>query len=180
MDYQWQCGCDHILSTFTAHKCTVLPRQKTTKANRLVLYHACFAVPNATIASLCLCGVLTLFCNHKVSSCKLFGTLPYFFCSNELNCNRFLFYSLPCLREKWLCSCGHILSAFTAHKRTVIQAKAASAKSVGAVPCVFCCRTKNNCKPWGTVLRLIGDDEVSSCIFLMFFWYCSAACLTQL
>ena len=141
---------------------------RTTKANRLVLCHACFKVPNATIASLC--DVLRLFCNHKVSSCKLFGTLPYFFCSNELNCNRFLFYSLPCLREKWLCSCGHILSAFTAHKRTVIQAKAASAKSVGAVPCVFCCRTKNNCKPWGTVLRLIGDDEVSSCIFLMCFF----------
>ena len=96
MDYQWQCGCDHILGTFTAHTCTVFTQARTTKANRLVLCHACFAVPNATIASLC--DVLRLFCNHKVSSCKLFGTLPYLFCSNELNCNRFLFYSLPCSR----------------------------------------------------------------------------------
>ena len=71
--------------------------------------------------------------------------------NNKLNSK--LVGSVPSLMDyQWLCSCGHILSAFTAHKRTVIQAKAARAKPVGAVPCVFCCSTKNNCKPWGTVL----------------------------
>ena len=99
--------------------------------------------------------------------------------NNKLNSK--LVGSVPSLMDyQWLCSCGHILSAFTAHKRTVIQAKAASAKPVGAVPCVFCCSTKNNCKPWGAVLRLIGDHELSSCMFFNVFLYCSAACLTQL
>ena len=71
--------------------------RKANIANRLVLYHACFAVPNAKTASLC-GDVLRLFCDHELSSCKLFCTLPCLFCSNELNCRGF--YSLPCLMYK--------------------------------------------------------------------------------
>ena len=48
--------------------------RKTNIANRLVLYHACFAVSNAKTASLC-GDVLRLFCDHELSSCKLFCTL---------------------------------------------------------------------------------------------------------
>ena len=146
---------------------------KTTKANRLVLYHACFAVPNATIASLC--GVLTLFCNHKVSSCKLFGTLPYLFCSNELNCNRFLFFALLDVKVT-------ILSAFTAHKCTFLhQHKQQLPTSCYCTMSVFCRTNCNNCKPmwWCTeiVLRQLhffaiylcfaGINE-PNCMFLFF------------
>ena len=68
MDYQWQCGCDHILGTFTAHTCTVLPRQEQQRptgwysAMRVlqyqmqqlqvyVMYWDCFAIIKSAVAN---------------------------------------------------------------------------------------------------------------------------------
>ena len=85
---------------FTAHKRTVFFTQaKTTTANQLVLYHACFAVPGVKTVNHAVLGwncfaiigdVLRLFCD----SCNFLAIyLACFAGINEPNC-MFLFFAL--------------------------------------------------------------------------------------
>lgn len=92
------------------------------------LYHACFAVPRArTVNHMVLRW--NLFCNHELSSFKLFGTVPCSFRSNRLNCK--LFCYVACLMDGLsdLGSCDHILSAFIANKCNVCTENTATTAS---------------------------------------------------
>ena len=109
---------------------------KTTTANLLVLYHACFAVPNTTTASLC-GDVLRLSCDHELNSCKLFGAVPCSLCRKELNCKGVYF---RCLFFGSFDVCGDsvVVAKFEAH--------------LLAINAPLCRKQSNNCQLVDNVL----------------------------
>ena len=127
---------------------------KITNANRLVLYHACVAAPNATTVNHV---VMYWDCLRSwLNTCTLCSTVSCLFCSNKFNCK--LFGCVPFLMDyQWQCGCDHILSAFTAHKCTILhQQKQQLPTSYYCTMSVFRRTNCNNCKPmwWCTEIVL--------------------------
>ena len=111
MDYQWQCGADHILSAFIANKCAVLHKQKQQ------LPTSCYCTMSVFRRTNCNNCKPMWWCTEIVlRQLHLFCNLPLFCrnCSNEPNC-MFLFFVLIDFQSEYV-SCDHILSAFAANK----------------------------------------------------------------
>ena len=103
MDQATLANSDNILSAFTAQKCTALHKQKHNCQPAGTVPWACFAERNAATASL-RGTVLKLFCNHELSSCKLFGTVPWLFCAFTTHTWTGLHQQKQQLPTSWYCT----------------------------------------------------------------------------
>ena len=139
---------------------------KITNANRLVLYHACVAAPNATTVNHV---VMYWDCLRSwLNTCTLCSTVSCLFCSNKFNCKLF-----GCDLSWWTISDNVVVTIFSVHSLP-INAQFYINKNNNCQPAItvpwvcFAERIATTASRCGDVLRLFWDSCICFAIYLCF------------
>ena len=124
---------DHILSAFTAYKCTILHKQKQ-------------QLPTSWYCT------MSVFFRMKCSNCKptWWGT--------EIVLQSWT----QQLQTFWHCTLNVVVRSLPIHGQ-VHTSKNNNCQPAGTVPCVFCSTRCKNCKAYGARMKLCCNYELNSC-----------------